>query len=215
MAYRQRWKRPALAVIQPLDINEGWNWWLQRDGVNITAPIRLDGTAEAPNEQNISMWLMIPLDSPAGGLNTITVELLHQNGEVDLTSENNAVEVIMSTEAVRIPSLQLIDQSTAAMAGTTVFAQAIIQNDGNAPESRLTSVGRVSSTPPVPGLVVFYSVEGADLPVDTPSALLIGAGASQILQLEVLIPEDASLNTRFVLEFEILGVVTMRACPFK
>ena len=204
---------PAMAVIQPVDLNEAWDWWLQRDGVNITGAIRLDGTPEDPNEQNISLWLSIPLDSPAGGLNTITVELLHQNGETDLTAENNAVEVIMSTEAVRIPSLQLIDQSTAAMAGTTIFAQAIIQNDGNAPESGLTSVGRVSSTPPVPGLVVFYSVEGADLPVNAPSPLLIGAGGSQVLQLEVLIPEDASLNTRFVLEFEILGVVDDEGLP--
>ena len=204
---------PAMAVMQPVDVNEAWDWWLERDGVNITGAIRLDGTPDDPNEQNISMWVMIPLNSPAGGLNALKVELSHQKGEADLTLENNAVEVFMSTEAVRIPSLQLIDQSPAAMAGTTVFAQAIIQNDGNAPESRLTSVGRVSSTPPVPGLVVFYSVEGADLPVDAPSPLLIGAGGSQVLQLEVLIPEDASLNTRFVLEFEILGVVDDEGLP--
>ena len=204
---------PAMAVIQPVDVSEAWDWWIQEDGINITGPVRLDGTPQAPNDRNISMWLMIPLDTPAGGLNTFTVELSHQNGELDLTPANNAAEVIMSTEAVRIPSLQLMDQSTAAMAGTTIFAKAIIQNDGNAPESRLTSVGRVSSTPPVPGLVVFYSADGADLPVDTSSPLLIGAGDSQVLQLEVLIPESASLNTRFVLEFEILGVVDDEGLP--
>lgn len=43
--------------------------------------------------------------------------------------------------------------------------------------------------------------------------MLIGAGGSQVLQLEVLIPEDASLNTRFVLEFEILGVVDDEGLP--
>lgn len=204
---------PAMAVMELLDVNEAWEWWVEVEGVNATGPILLDGTAEYPNEQNMSLWIVIPLNSPAGGLHTITAHILHEGGEEDLTVENNAIEVIMSTESVRVPSLRLSNQSSSAMAGTTVFAQAIIQNDGNAPESRLMSVGRVSSTPPVPGLVVFYSVEGADLPVDTPTSLLIAAGDSQVLQLEVLIPEDATLNTRFVLEFEILGVVDDEGLP--
>ena len=204
---------PATAVMDLLGVNDAWQWWIEIEGVNITDPIRLDGTSDAPYEQNISLWINIPLNSPAGGLLTITVEISHADGAEDLTVENNAHEVIMSTEAVRVPSLQLTDQSVSAMAGTTVFAQAILQNDGNAPESRLMSVGRVSSTPPVPGLVVFYSVEGADVPVDTPTQLLIPAGGSQLLQLEVLIPRDASLNTRFVLEFDILGVVDDEGLP--
>ena len=204
---------PAMAVMELLDANEAWEWWVEVEGVNATGPILLDGTAEYPNEQNMSLWIVIPLNSPAGGLHTITAHILHEGGAKDLTVENNAIEVIMSTESVRVPSLRLSNQSSSAMAGTTVFAQAIIQNDGNAPESRLMSVGRVSSTPPVPGLVVFYSVEGADLPVDTPTSLLIAAGDSQVLQLEVLIPDDATLNTRLVLEFEILGVVDDEGLP--
>ena len=121
----------------------------------------------------------------------------------------------MSTEAIRVPSLELVDHSTTAMAGGTISAQAVVRNDGNAPESTLLSVGRVSSTPPLPGMVVFYSVEGADQPLATPTPLLIPAGGEQRLQLEVLIPADAQLNTRFVFEFEILGVVTMRGYPLK
>lgn len=204
---------PAMATLQINDADAGWTWWLEVDGSNITEPVQLDSTMVSQNEVNITMWITIPTTTPAGSLNTMTVEVSHENGAEDRTPQNNALEVIMSTEAVRIPSLRLVDQTTSAMAGTTVFAQAIVQNDGNAPESSLTSVGRVSSTPSVPGLVVFYSVEGAEIPVNAPTPLMIPAGASQTLRLEVLIPDDASLNTRFVLEFEILGVVDEEGLP--
>ena len=78
--------------------------------------------------------------------------------------------------------------------------------------STLLSVGRVIHAP-IPGMVVFYSVEGADQPLATPTPLLIPAGGEQRLQLEVLIPADAQLNTRFVFEFEILGVVDDEGLP--
>ena len=52
------------------------------------------------------MWILIPTNAPAGGLNTITVEVSHEDGIEDRTPENNALEVIMSTEAVRVPSLR-------------------------------------------------------------------------------------------------------------
>lgn len=204
---------PAMAHLHINDASEDWTWWLEVDGANITDSVRMDGSNEAPNEKNISMWILIPTNAPAGGLNTITVEASHEDGVGDQTPQNNAVEVIMSTEAVRIPSLQLVNQSSTGMAGTTVFAQAVLQNEGNAPESSLTAVGRVSSTPPVPGLIVFFSVEGASVPLNTPTPVLVPAGGSQTLQLEALLPEDASLNTRFVLEFEILGVVDDEGLP--
>ena len=82
------------------DASEDWTWWLEVDGANITDPVRMDGTIEAPNEKNISMWILIPTNAPAGGLNTITVEVSHEDGVEDRTPENNALEVIMSTEAV-------------------------------------------------------------------------------------------------------------------
>ena len=42
---------PAMAVIQPVDVNEAWDWWLERDGVNITGAIRLDGTPDDPTSK--------------------------------------------------------------------------------------------------------------------------------------------------------------------
>ena len=132
---------PAMAHLHINDASEDWTWWLEVDGANITDPVRMDGTIEAPNEKNISMWILIPTNAPAGGLNTITVEVSHEDGIDDQTPQNNALEVIMSTEAVRVPSLLLVNQSSTAMAGTTVFAQAVLQNDGNAPESSLTAIG--------------------------------------------------------------------------
>ena len=55
-------------------------------------------------------------------------------------------------------------------------------------------------------------VEGADQPLASEVALIVPAAGQQRPQLEVLIPDEA-LNTRFVLEFEILGVVDDEELP--
>ena len=101
------------------------------------------------------------------------------------------------------------------MAGQTIMAEAIVQNDGNAVENRLSTIARISSVPPLPGLIAFFSVEGADQPLATEVPLVIPAAGQQRLQLEVVIPSDAPLNTRFVLEFELLGVVDEEDLPVK
>ncbi len=203
----------ANARLMISDVPADWSWWVAFEGSNTTDPVPLGASFDENHAQQVSLYLSIPLSVPAGSIHTITVHVIANGNEHDTTPENNTVEVVMSTEAIRVPSLELVDHSTTAMAGGTISAQAVVRNDGNAPESTLLSVGRVSSTPPLPGMVVFYSVEGADQPLATPTPLLIPAGGEQRLQLEVLIPADAQLNTRFVFEFEILGVVDDEGLP--
>ena len=192
------------------DASEDWTWWLEVDGANITDPVRMDGTIEAPNEENISMWILIPTNAPAGGLNTITVEVSHEDGIDDQTPQNNALEVIMSTEAVRVPSLMLVNQvqppwqvqpclpkpffKTMEMSG--VFA------DGGR---------RVSSTPPMPGLIVFFSVE-EQVSLSTHQRPCWPCRWFTNTAAEVLLPEDAPLNTRSSsLNLKSLACLTMKA----
>ena len=190
-----------------------WTWWLSVGNENITGVIPLSVSYDLEHEQNVSLWILLPMAEAAGELHSLTIQAMHENNEHDLDEEDNLVEMVMSTASVRIPSLQLQQQSEFAMAGQTIMAEAIIRNDGNAVENRLTAVARLSSVPPLPGLIAFFSVEGADQPLANEVSLMVPAAGQQRLQLEVLIPEDAPLNTRFVLEFEILGVVDDEELP--
>jgi hypothetical protein len=88
-----------------------------------------------------------------------------------------------------------------------------VNNAGNALENRLSVTASVSSVPPITGLVVFFSIDGGDKPAATPVSLAIPGGGEQRLRLEVMIPETAPLNTRFVLRFDIDGAVDENDLP--
>ena len=190
-----------------------WTWWLSVGSDNTTSAIPLSVSYDLEHEQNVSLWILLPMTEAAGELHTLTIQAMHENDEPDTDEEDNQIELVMSTASVRVPSLQLQQQSDSAMAGQTIMAEAVIRNDGNAVENRLSVVARLSSVPPLPGLIAFFSVEGSDQPLANEVSLMVPAAGQQRLQLEVLIPDDAPLNTRFVLEFEILGVVDDEDLP--
>jgi uncharacterized membrane protein len=190
-----------------------WTWWLSVGSDNTTSAIPLSVSYDLEHEQNVSLWILLPMTEAAGELHTLTIQAMHENDELDTDEEDNQIELVMSTASVRVPSLQLQQQSDSAMAGQTIMAEAVIRNDGNAVENRLSVVARLSSVPPLPGLIAFFSVEGSDQPLANEVSLMVPAAGQQRLQLEVLIPDDAPLNTRFVLEFEILGVVDDEDLP--
>ena len=190
-----------------------WTWWLSVGNENTTSAIPLSVSYDLEHEQNVSLWILLPMAEAAGELHTLTIQAMHENDELDTDEEDNQIEMVMSTASVRVPSLQLQQQSDSAMAGQTIMAEAVIRNDGNAVENRLSAVARLSSVPPLPGLIAFFSVEGSDQPLANEVSLMVPAAGQQRLQLEVLIPDDAPLNTRFVLEFEILGVVDDEDLP--
>ena len=190
-----------------------WTWWLSVGSDNTTSAIPLSVSYDLEHEQNVSLWILLPMAEAAGELHTLTIQAMHENDEFDTDEEDNQIEMVMSTASVRVPSLQLQQQSDSAMAGQTIMAEAVIRNDGNAVENRLSAVARLSSVPPLPGLIAFFSVEGSDQPLANEVSLMVPAAGQQRLQLEVLVPDDAPLNTRFVLEFEILGVVDDEDLP--
>jgi len=62
-------------------------------------------------------------------------------------------------------------------------------------------------------MVAFFTVDGATRSVGTPVELMLPAATSQTLRLEVLIPEDTPLNTRFVLRFAVDGALDQDGLP--
>ncbi len=94
-----------------------------------------------------------------------------------------------------------------------MFAEVMLTNQGNALEDRLSVTASVSSSPPAAGLVVFFTVDGGDRAVGSPVGLMVPPGSEQTLRIEVLLPEDTPLNTRFVMRFDFDGAVDEDGLP--
>ena len=190
-----------------------WAWWTAVDGQNTSGPIPLSVSYDLAHRANISVWILLPMSEAAGELHTLTVSAAHTGAGLDLNPSDNALEVVMATAAIRVPNLELVAQSDGTIAGGTLFAEAILNNLGNAMEDRLSVVATVSSTPAIPNTIAFFSVGGGDQPLGTGVPLTVPSGGNITLMLELLVPEDAPLNTRFVLQFEILGAVDDEDLP--
>ena len=194
-------------TLTPEDIPETWTWWLSADGENISQPVELSVSYDLEHEKNISIWVLLPMTEAAGEMHTLQIQAEHVGEGVDLELDDNSIELVMSTDSIRIPSIVAAGQSDGTMAGGSMFAEARLINTGNAVENRLSVEASVSSSPPLPGLIAFFTVEGGDRAVGTEVPLMVPAGDELSLRLDVLIPEGAPLNTRFVLRFDVLGAV--------
>jgi uncharacterized membrane protein len=204
---------PASVLIYPTDLPPSWTWWLTEDGNNQTEAIELSVSYDLQHERSVSLWLLLPVTEAAGEVHTVAVQAALEGEGVDVKPDNNAVEFVATTGAVRVPSLVLETQSSSAIAGGVAFAEAHLTNEGNALEDRLSVTATVTSSPPTSGLIVFFTVEGGDRAVGSPNALNIAPGATQRLRLEVLLPQEAPLNTRLVLKFDVEGAVDETGLP--
>ncbi|MGA0240842.1 MAG: hypothetical protein ACO3L7_05830, partial [Poseidonia sp.] len=204
---------PATASIMPRDLPATWSWWLSVDGVNQSEPFELSVSYDLDHVRDLSLWLMLPMTESAGELHTVSIVATLDGEGVDIAPENNRVEFVAPTGAVRVPTLDLGNQSSSAIAGGVVYAEAHLTNTGNALEDRLSVTASVTSSPPVSGLVVFFTIDGGDRVVGSSNELNIPPGATNRLRLEILVPEDAPLNTRFVLRFDVEGAVDEAGLP--
>ena len=204
---------PTDVYISPQAIPETWSWWLTVDGINLTTPLPLSVSYDLEHEAVVSLWVLLSIDEAAGEIHTVVIDAIHLGEGEDANLDDNQLEFTAATGAVRVPVLSLTDQSTSVMAGEIMHAEAVIENLGNAVEDRLSVTASVSSVPPLEGLVVFFTVDGGDRAVATPVDLLVLAGKNSTMRLEVLIPDHAPINTRFVLRFEITGALDQEGLP--
>jgi len=200
-------------VLTPEALPETWTWWLSVNGENTSMPIPLSVSYDLEHQQDVSLWLLLPMTEAAGELHTVLISAAHVGDGQDLHPDDNMFELVMATDAIRIPSIAVGNQSSSTMAGGTMFAEAHLTNTGNAVENRLSVEASVSSSPPLPGLIAFFTVEGGDRPVASEVPIMVPAGGELTLRLDVLIPDAAPLNTRFVLRFDIYGAVDESGLP--
>jgi len=200
-------------VLTPEALPETWTWWLSVNGENTSQPIPLSVSYDLEHQQDVSLWLLLPMTEAAGELHTVLISAAHVGDGLDLHPDDNMFELVMATDAIRMPSIVLGNQSASTMAGGTMYAEAHLTNTGNAVENRLSVEASVSSSPPLPGLIAFFTVEGGDRAVANEVPIMVPAGGDLTLRLDVLIPDAAPLNTRFVLRFDIYGAVDESGLP--
>ena len=198
----------------PQDIPETWEWWLAIEGENHTGPIPLSVSYDLEDVRTVSLWVLLPMTEAAGELHTMSVEANPIGDGEDKHPENNRIEMVATTGSVRQPSTEFISQTTSVMAGGMMHAEIELMNQGNAVEDRLSVIAEISSSPPVSGLIAFFTIDGGDRGVGSSVDLLVPAASSQALRIEVLVPNDAPLNTRFVLRFTIDGALDSEGLPY-
>lgn len=199
--------------ITPVDIPETWSWWLSDNGENISQAISLSVSYDLDHEKDISLWVLLPMTEAAGELHTLQITAGHVGEGLDIVPDDNSIELVMATDSIRIPSIVLASQSDGTMAGGSMFAEAHLLNTGNAVENRLSIEASVSSSPPLPGLIAFFTIDGGDRAVATEVPVMVPAGGELTLRLDVLVPESAPLNTRFVIRFDVLGALDENDLP--
>lgn len=214
MEVSNRGNGAAEVDIVPQEIPSTWDWWLAIDGENHTGPVVLSVSYDLEDVQTISLWVLLPMTEAAGELHAMSVEASHIGDGDDKHPEDNRIEMVASTGTVRHPSTEFISQSSSVMAGGMMHAEIALMNQGNAVEDRLSVTAEISSSPPVSGLIAFFTIDGGDRGVGSSVDLIVPAGSSQTLRIEVLVPDDAPLNTRFVLRFTIEGALDSEGLPY-
>jgi len=204
---------PTQVEVNPMDLPETWTWWLTIDDEPHTGPIDLSVSYDLMHIENVTLWVMLPMTEAAGELHSMSIEAVLMGEGNDINPDDNSVEVLAATGAVRQPSLGHSSHSSSTMANGLFFAETVLFNDGNAVENRLSVMATVSSSPPTVGLIPFFTIDGGQKAMGSEIDIIIAASSNVTLRVEVIVPADAPLNTQFVVRFDVLGAVDDENLP--
>lgn len=188
-----------------IDIPSTWDWWMVIDGENHTGPISLSVSYDLEHTAEIEIWLLLPMEETAGERHTIRISVQPASGNEDSNPLDNSVDFTSITDSVHSPVLKLISGSTSTIAGGIFSAKASLENQGNARDDNLRLITTVFSTPALMDGKSFLSVDGVSHDVGEEIPLILQPGEILSLNLDVMVHENSTLNTRFVVLFEVLG----------
>ena len=200
-------------LLELVDYPETWDWWMVIDGENHTGPLSLTVSYDLEHTKVVEIWLLLPMQEAAGERHTIQVRVAPQSDQNDLNPDDNIAEFTALTDAVHSPILSLITGTNSTIAGGSFSAQAYLENQGNTFDDRLSLRVSIYSTPALENVISFLTVGGATKNTANEIPLSLRAGEGINLTVDVIVPDDASLNTRFVIQFEILGSVDTNDFP--
>jgi len=207
---------PTQALIELPELPETWQWWVRVADQNHTGPVELSASYDLQDIKTVEIYILISMTESAGILHTIEIAVSSDSGLTDIDPSNNVIETNAIIASHKQPFITNSFSQGSAMAGSTTSANISIQNIGNAVDNQISVRAMISTSPPTPGIVSFFSVgeNGGALPIDEWSMITLKGGEETTLSVDMILPKDIALNTRIVVRFEIVGGLDIEMRPY-
>ena len=208
---------PTQAIVDLPNLPETWQWWIRVADQNHTGPIDLSASYDLQDIKVVEIWILISMTETAGILHSIEITASLFAEGIDINPLDNIIEINAVTASHRQPQITSSSSQDSAMAGSTASANITIQNIGNAVDNQISVRVIISSSPPAPGIIGFFSVgtNGGALPVDLWSVITLKGGEETTLTVDMILPEGISLNTRIIVRFEVVGGLDSELRPYE
>ena len=188
---------------------DDWTWWTKLDDVNATSPFSIEPEGEQGSRLVVGIAVFAPVAETAGTTFSATIAASHNGVELALLDIDAMVMV------VRELALELVETDRDVSSGASVNVSGRVLNLGNAPEPRLSLQVDVQSTPPLEGLVAFVTTSnGVALVLGGANPMSLGAGGAKEFTVDLVVPEDAPLGARIVVNVRFDGGVGDDGLPY-
>ncbi|NCG42347.1 MAG: hypothetical protein GWO84_02270 [Euryarchaeota archaeon] len=184
---------------------------------NHTGPIDLSASYDLEDIKIVEVWIMISMEEAAGIMHSIEITAMSNSMGIDINPSDNLIEINAITASHKQPRITNSSNPPGAMADTTTSASITIQNIGNAVDNQIAVRVIISSSPPVPGIIGFFSVgsNGGALPIDGWSDITLNGGEETTLNVDMILPKEIPLNTRIIVRFEVVGGLDEELRPYE
>lgn len=205
------------ALIDLPTLPDTWQWWIRVDDQNHSGAIDLSASYDLEDIKTVEIWILISMTESAGILHSIEITVSSLSGLSDIQPDDNRLEINAITASHKQPQITNVSGQIGAMAGSSASVNISIQNIGNAVDNQISVRATISSSPPTPGLVGFFSVgsNGGALAMSEWSDIALNGGEETTLNVDVIVPKDTPLNTRIIIKFEIVGGLDEEQRPYQ
>ena len=179
-------------------------------GIDLTASYDLGDIIQ------FELWIILPMTEASGEIHDLIVTVTPESGITDANISDNSVEVSFITSSVKKPILSIDDYPSSVFLGSSYSINGSITNSGNAPDNSVTLRPTLSSSPEASGLTGFFTLNGVSYPVNGDEIQIsINIAESINFTIDVIVPENAQLNTRIVVQITARGGVNSDGFPYE
>ena len=206
----------SVALVEIQDVSESWSWWIRINDQNHSGGIDLTASYDLGDIIQFELWIILPMTEASGEIHDLIVTVTPESGITDANISDNSVEVSFITSSVKKPILLIDDYPSSVFLGSSYSINGSITNSGNAPDNSVTLRPTLSSSPEALGLTGFITLNGVSYPVNGDEIQISMNIAESInFTIDVIVPENAQLNTRIVVQITARGGVNSDGFPYE